>query len=373
MPRRNQGPRLRWLAKRKCFYIVWTEHGRSRECSTGTTDREQAEIAFAEWLHLRGRRDGPSDPSSILVTDVLNLYLDERGPKTAAPARLAYAVLALTDFFEGNTVADVTPQTCERYVEKRGRSKGTVRRELGVLRAAINRAHRSGALTRPVAVELPERPEPRDRWLTRKEAAALISAARTPQARIYMPLFILIGLYTGRRKEAILSLRWPQVDLERELIDFEIAGRRRTNKKRGVIPIPPRLLPHLRRARRRGSDLGYVIHDHGKRIGDIKKGFAGACERAGLVRWIEMGQGNIDGRPCYTLVRSAPTVTPHTLRHTAATWIARDGVTRVEDAADYLAMSVETLRSVYRHHHPDFLRGAAESIGRRPQNVRVIV
>jgi hypothetical protein len=48
-------------------------------------------------------------------------------------------------------------------------------------------------------------------------------------------------------------------------------------------------------------------------------------------------------------------------------------VTRVEDAADYLAMSVETLRSVYRHHHPDFLRGAAESIGRRPQNVRVIV
>jgi hypothetical protein len=35
-------------------------------------------------------------------------------------------------------------------------------------------------------------------------------------------------------------------------------------------------------------------------------------------------------------------------------------------------MSVETLRQVYRHHHPEFLRGAAESIGKRPQNVRVI-
>jgi integrase len=94
--------------------------------------------------------------------------------------------------------------------------------------------------------------------------------------------------------------------------------------------------------------MGYVIHDNGRRIGDIKKGFAGACERAGLDR-----------------------CTPHTLRHTAATWIARDGGTSLEDAADYLGMSVETLREVYRHHHPDFLRGAAESIGRRPQNVGV--
>ena len=81
MPRRNQGPRLRWIGKRNCFYIVWTEHGRSRERSTGTADRKQAEVVFAEWLQLRGRRNGPSDPAAILVTDVLNLYLQERGPK----------------------------------------------------------------------------------------------------------------------------------------------------------------------------------------------------------------------------------------------------------------------------------------------------
>jgi integrase len=348
MPRRNQGPRLRWIDKRKCFYIVWTEHGRSRERSTGTADREQAEIVFAEWLQLRGRRDGPSDPAAILVTDVLNLYLQERGPKVAAPGRIAYAVLALTDFFEGNTVAEVTPQTCGRYVEKRWRSKGTTRRELGVLRAAINYAHKSGRITRPVAVELPERPEPRDRWLTRTEAAHLIRAARTAQARLYMPLFILLGLYTGRRKEAILSLRWPQVDLEAGRIDFEVAGRRRTNKKRGIIQIPPRLLPHLRRARKRGTDLGYVLHINGERIKDIKKGFAAACERAGL-----------EG------------VSPHTLRHTAATWLMQAG-TDVWQASGFLSMSMETLQRVYGHHHPDYQREAAENIGRRPHNVRVI-
>jgi hypothetical protein len=88
MPRRNQGPRLRWLAKRECFYVTSTEHGRSRECSTGTPDREEAEIFFAQWLQHRGRRAGPSDPSAILVTDVLNEYQQQRGPKVAAPGRM---------------------------------------------------------------------------------------------------------------------------------------------------------------------------------------------------------------------------------------------------------------------------------------------
>ena len=199
-----------------------------------------------------------------------------------------------------------------------------MRRELGVLRAAINYAHKNGRITRPVAVELPDRPEPRDRWLTRTEAARLIRAARTPQARLYMPLFILIGLYTGRRKEAILSLRWPQVNLEAGTINFEVSGRRRTNKKRGIIPIPPRLLPHLRRARRRGTDLGYVLHIDGERIGDIKKGFAAACERAGIAG-----------------------ASPHTLKHTAATWLMQPG-TDPWQAAGFLSTSVETLTARVR-------------------------
>jgi integrase len=348
MPRRNQGPRLRWLAKRSAFYITWTERGRSRERSTGTADREQAEIAFAEWMQRRGRRNGPSDPAAILVTDVLIDYAEQRGPKVTARDRITYAVLALTDFFEGNFVADVTSQTCGRYVEKRGRSVGTVRRELGVLRAAINYAHRTGRITRPIAVELPEPPQPRDRWLSRLEAAQLLRASRTAQGRLYMPLFILLGIYTGRRKEAILSLRWPQVNLEARTINFELVGRRRTNKRRGIVPIPPRLLPHLRRAWRRGSDMGYVLHIDGKRIGDIKKGFAGACQRAGLTD-----------------------VTPHTLRHTAATWLMQ-ARTDPWQAAGLLSMSRETLERVYGHHHPDYQRQAAENIGRRPQNVRVI-
>lgn len=348
MPRRNGGPRLRWLKKRRCYYINWTECGRSRERSTGTADREQAEAFFAEWMLARGRCNRPSDPSAVLVTDLLNQYSEAREKKVAAPDRIGYAVAALTDFWENRTIADVTPQTCGRYLETRRCSAGTVRRELGVLRAAINLAHRSGIITRPVQVELPLPPESRARWLTRQEAARLIRAARTPQAGLYMPLFILIGLYTGRRKEAILSLRWHQVDLQTRRIDFEIRGRIKTKKRRGVISIPNRLLPHLTRARRRGTEMGYVLHINSRRIKDVQIGFRAAARRAGL-----------------------EDVSPHTLRHTAATWLMQKGVDPWQ-ASGFLAMSLDSLLKTYGHHHPDYMLEAANKIGERPQNVRVM-
>jgi integrase len=303
MPRRNSGPRLRFLGKRGCYYITWTERHRSRERSTGTADRRQAEIALAEFIHVRTREAGPRGPTETLVTDLLADYAEERGPKTAAPWRIGAAIAPLTTFWQGRTVAEVTRQTCARYVAVRARSNGTARRELGVLRAAINHAHAEGRLTRTVIVHLPDSAEPRDRWLTRTEAAALLRAAiHEPRVRLYLPLFILMALYCGARKEAILALRWSQVDLIAGRIDFNAPDARRTNKRRSRIPIPSKRLAHLRRARPRGTDLGFVINDSGARLRDVKRGFTTACRRAELVG-----------------------VSPHVLRHTCATWLMRRG------------------------------------------------
>ncbi len=339
MPRRNSGARLRFLEKRGCYYIVWTEGGRSRERSTGTTDREQAEQTLAEFIHSRQRFSGPRDPAQILITDILADYAREHAPETAAPWRIASALKLLIEFWQGRTVSDISRETCRRYEHYRGRSPGTIRRELGVLRASINHAFREGRLTRPVSVRLPERPEARDRWLTQSEALALYRASmREPRVRLHLPLFILIGLYTGQRKEAILSLRWAQVDLHAGLIDFNTPGAKRTNKRRSRLPIPPTLLRRLKRARKHGTELGYVVHENGRRLKDIKRGFSTACIRAGLAG-----------------------VTPHTLRHTCATWLMQRGVS-IWEASGFLGMSRETLERVYGHHHPDFLRSAATAL-----------
>jgi integrase len=347
MARRNQGPRLRHFDDRRAFYVVWTVNGRSRKLSTGTANREEAEDFFADWLQLRRRPSGPSDPAQTLVTDILADYATDRGPQVVGKETMARSVENLARHWEGKTVAEIVPKNIATYSEARSVAAGTLRRELGVLQAAVNHGHRHGMLTRSVAVELPQAPPSRDRWLTRDEAAKLIRAARVDSgARLYMPLFILIGIYTGRRKETILSLRWSQIDLDAGLIDFEVEGRTRTKKRRGKAPISDRLITHLRRARLRGSDLGPVIHINGKPIGNIKKGFAAACRRAGL-----------EG------------VTPHTLRHTAASWLMQTGTEPLK-AARYLAMSEKTLVNIYGHHAPDWLRDAANAIGRsKPRRV----
>jgi integrase len=80
---------------------------------------------------------------------------------------------------------------------------------------------------------------------------------------------------------------------------------------------------------------------NGASIGDIKKGFAASCRRAEL-----------------------EDVTPHTLRHTAATWLMQAGVP-LWQASGYLAMSEKVLTEVYGHHHPDYMRAAADALGRK--------
>ncbi len=346
MPRRSRGPYLKYLPERRCYYIFWSEAGVTKRKSARTGDRGEAEKALAD--HIADRRrtgkdgSGPLDPSELTVDDVLSLYGEMHAPTTAAPKRIAYAVHALLTFWSGRTLDQVSKQTCKAYARSRERAAGTVRRELTALRAAINFAHEEGRLTRPVPVWLPEAPPGKDRWLTRAEAATLLNAARSAGrgARLYLPLFILIALYTGARKEAILSLRWRQIDLERRLIDF--AGEaRQTNKRRARIPIPDRLMTFLRLARLRSSEAGYVIHRDGRRLGDIKRAFASACRGANLAE-----------------------VSPHTLRHTCGTWLAHRGVPLFE-IGGWLGHSHERTVELYAHHSPDHLLRAKRAADRR--------
>lgn len=348
MSRPNRGPRLvpkqpRGYTK-KYWFIRWYEQGRKLERSTGCPVSGPAaagEAALAEFISRSHRPIGPCHPDEVLICDVLDRYAMEHGAHVAAPERIDYAVAALLPFWGDLKVSAIKSETCKHYQRSRAASPGTVRRELGCLSAALEYNLKEGYLTSRPPVWLPEKPPSKDRYLTRPETAALLCAARSePRVRFHLPLFIMIGIYTGARKEAILSLRWTRnmdggwIDLNNARIDFNPIGRTQTKKRRPVIPIPKRLLRFLLAARSR-TNSDCVVNFHGKRVLDVKKAFASAVGKAGL-----------------------EDASPHALRHTCATWMAQRGIAPVK-AAEYLGMTVETFERVYWHHSPDFMQEAA--------------
>lgn len=170
----------------------------------GSDGRGAAERALARYLAER-ETASPQPADRLTVGAVLACYARDRGPELVPKGRavLAAALKALAPFWGDMLCSQVTGGTCRRYARERDRKPATIRREMGVLQAALRHAHREGLLTTPVVATMPPSGQPRDRWLTRSEAARLLRAA-VPHVR----RFILIALYTGTRASAILALRW---------------------------------------------------------------------------------------------------------------------------------------------------------------------
>jgi integrase len=366
MSRPGHGPRLkrRTDAPGAVYYICWTENGRPLRKSTGESDPGRAETVFADWLAERRRArisDRPGDPAQVRVVDVLADYAAEHGHEVASPQTIAYLVEPLQAFFAADTMATLTTNRVKAYwawrhehsvttladnttaIVERGAGDGTIIRELaGTLRPAIKHAIQQNRLAQgEYYIPVPQAPPGRDYWLTRKEAARLLwETRRDPQARLHLPFYVLIGLYTGQRRGAILDLTWQQIDLVRGVINFNPPGRQQTNKRRPIIPVPRSLLAALRRAHRRASSP-YVIAYQGEPIASVKTAFNKAAARAGI-----------------------PDCTSHTMRHTAGTWMAQRGVPMWQ-VAGYLGHSVARTTELYAHHHPDHLKAAKAAMERK--------
>jgi integrase len=359
MPRDRSPPRLWKRPERRdasghvTHAAKWfiLDGGRQFGAGVSVDDVRGAQRALADYInrkHVEQVRSGPRPTDKIPVADVLAIYARDIAPKHANPKRAVHAIRRLGKFFTHCTLADINGPLCRDYAQAQP-TDTTARRDLEMLRAAINHHRKEGLHDRIVSVVMPNKRPPRERWLTRSEAAGLLWAAyrhkRDPKegglglySRRHIARFTLVALYTGSRAQAVAQAALQKepgrsyVDLERGIFYRRPEGQKETKKRRPAVPIPPELLAHLRRWKRNGAR--YVVEWQGQPVKWINSVFTAAVKEAGL-----------DG-----------TVTPHTLRHTAATWLMQAGVD-LWIAAGFLGMTVETLERVYGHHHLGHLEG----------------
>jgi integrase len=369
MPRTAKPPRLylRERAGREAAYVI-LDRGREVSTGYGSGRQREAEEAFSRYLSEKYRTDWKDgDPAKIPLADVLTLYAEEVAPGHAHPELVGYHLPPLIEHFNGSCW-DVTQSTCRAYVRAREKGLGgrravkaaTARRELETMGAALMYAYKARKISKPVFVHLPEKAPPKERWLTRSEASRLVAGAlgfkaikfdqagkptkwkRTGAPSYHVARFILIALYTGTRHEAVLRLRWGVnsaggwFDLENGVLYRKGQGEQETRKRRPPAPIHDDLMPHLRRWRAL-TEIGPCEFE-GRLTLRQKTGWSRARENAGL----------------------GPDVTPHTLKHTCATWMLQQGVS-IWEVAGYLGTSEAVIRSTYGHHATDHLAGAKAS------------
>lgn len=269
------------------------------------------------------------------VSDILNNYVDNRSRVVADGGGVIRRACRPLRRLLGDLPAPIGQGAVDQYTETRTAEKlqaPSIRRELVVLRAAQILHCRKSQLPPPPALSLPPSNRPKMRVLTPDECQRLLWEAR--DRRLWR--YILLGLATGGRRGALLELTWDRINFDDLVVDLNAPHPRAHRRKgRAVVPISKQVADQLRR---------FVPQDLSERVVAITKDQ--------LHRWF---------REAATDAGLGLDVTPHTLRHTAATTMIRTVPLLIASRMLGHANTLIT-ESVYIHTAPSDLRPAAEAL-----------
>ncbi len=355
----------------------YDEHRRRmRTLSTGERDRVAATRKLAEFI-VRGSQPKPVEPeaprgkaldpiqptmrfapaaahhapaapvelSSVGIVEVVQDYHDIHARKQAQAPEVLRTIKHLKNFFSDDTLDLLWGDAGESYVQEyvnwraempRVTSVATIKRDIDILRAALNALRRGNpGLLVP---DFPSLPQTHGRiiWITKEQAQALLASCSWEHTRIFCEL----AMATGARSGALFELEWSQVDLAGGTLDLQPEGCEETNKRKPIVPIAGRLLVRLKQLREDNKGAKHVLEIDGKRIAsNIRKSFATAVKAAGL-----------DPRK----------VTPNTLRHSVASWMVQAG-RPLKEVADFLGHAdIRMVERHYGHLDPNYKRAAVE-------------
>lgn len=304
------------------WHITGTVRGHRVRQSAGTADKRLAAEAAAALEARLYRAAVHGTRPEVSWEAACASYLDAHPPRPTQAA----ALLRITSVLGRASLAEIDQSTvdvlCAQVCRDDAAAATKLRQVIGPMRAVMMHAARRGWCDAPL-FEAPAGATGarRTRWLAPDEFRRLVDAA-APHLR---PLLVFL-VCTGARLGEGLALDWRAVDLRHGRVVLpETKGGERD---RPVDLVPAAIaalatLPHRegRVFRPPAITRGKVVvrqpeayrDTEGTGGGQIATAWNAACRRAGLQR--DSGRRDPEGRP--VLVADA---TPHSLRHTWASW-----------------------------------------------------
>lgn len=339
MPRKSKGPRL-YLHKGQ-WIIRDGKSFRRTGCRESEADEARRRLRdyLAENEAGQARTLGTSNP---LLREIVMAYAEVQLPKRPNGHRkreLAAQCARLIEFMKDARLSAVNGPWCRAYAGQSS-TQSMARHDLEIARAAVNHWAKEYGVVAVPQFTLPDKGNPRTGHLTRSMAARLLRCAHRA-GNAHLARYVIIGVYTGTRSNAILSMRWlPSTDggwfdLDKGVMYRAPEGERETKKRKPPAVIPNRLLAHLKRWKRQdeasGAIIPHVIHWNGKPVNSVKKAFRRAVVDAGLPEW----------------------VIPHILRHTAITWAVERGV-KMATVCSFFGISTREAERTYWHRSHEY-------------------
>ena len=330
------------FVRRGCYWISFNDaQGRrkQRKLRGAHTLTQARSLRDAELRNVeRVRVLGYTPPGKETLAEIIPRYLaHQRARLTAGAYTRTRGIVGshLKNAFGQLRLADIRRGDVQRYVTERSAdvAPGSVVRELNVLKHLLNLAMDWELIPRNPCerIKPPRVPAGRVRYLQPTELRAVLETC--PQ---WLRPIVALLVFTGMRRSELLGLRWLDVDRQggRILLPQTKNGDGRTV---WLNALAGQALDSVPRNGARPTDRVFPASEHVSPE-NVSVAFLRACRKVGIA----------DFRL-------------HDLRHTAASWLRRQGAD-IHTVAQLLGHKDLRMAARYQHLSPTYLQAAVKGL-----------
>jgi integrase len=257
--------------------------------------------------------------------DVLQRYKMEVTPTKRGAKREAEGITFMQRHkMAAHSMAKLSPTVIAGYRDERLRtvSAGTITRELCILSSIITHARKEWSL--PISnpcdlVRKPPTPRGRNRLLSADEELQLLDELKPIGRRSpWMVPLVLLALQTAMRRGELLSLRWDNIDLAKQIAFLPMTK----NGSTRTVPLSSKAVATIARLPRSSDGRVFPLSEMG-----MEAAFRKACKRANILN-----------------------LHFHDLRHTATSHLAEKLPNVIELAS---VTGHQTIQMLKRYYHPN--------------------